>query len=191
MKESRRSIFRDDAIRRYVASREQSVLPRWVSPWTFLYLWLLLGLLGVSSLIAWFVRVPVYASGSAVVVRWQNKKQGTGNDIVVAAFFPPQTLANLRANQKVLLHFDGMGNRFTRTILTVEPAIRSPDSVQKQFALNPSSAQAIAQPVAVVIARWEPVPTELPASAYLGSLGRAEVEIGSQRAISLLPNSFN
>lgn len=71
--------------------------------------------------------------------------------------------------------------------MTIEPQICSPDSVQKHFALSPSVAQAITQPVAVVIARLKPVSAELPASVYLGSLGRAEVEIDSQRAISLLP----
>lgn len=185
LKDTKQFIFRDDAVRRYIESREKSVLPRLLSPQTFLYLWSLLGLLAASSFIAWFAKIPIYASGSAVVTRWQSKAEGIGEDPVVVAFLPPQHVTRLRTNQKLFLKFDGVGVRFSRTILIVEPAIRSPDSIQN--ALSPSAAQAIAQPVAVVIARWEPVPTDLPASVYLGSLGRAEVEIGSQRAISLLP----
>lgn len=193
-KDTKRSIFRDEAVRHYVESREKSVLPRIVSPQTFLYLWSLLGLLAASSIITWFAKIPVYASGPAVVTRWP-KAEGMGEELVVVAFLPPQYITKLGTNQKLFLKFDGMGdrgafpqgNRFSSTILAVEPQIRSPNSVQKQFALSPSVAQALTQPVAVVIARLKPVSTELPASVYLGSLGRAEVEIDSQRAISLLP----
>lgn len=192
-KDTKRSIFRDEAVRRYIESREKSVLPRIVSPQTFLYLWSLLGLLTASSIITWFTKIPVYASGPAVVTRW-HKAEGMGEELVVVAFLPPQYIAKLGINQKVFLKFDGIGdrgafpqgNRFSRTILVVETQIRSPDSVQKQFALSPSVAQAITQPVAVVIARLQ-FPTQLPAAVYLGSLGHAEVEIDSQRAISLLP----
>lgn len=199
-KDTKRSIFRDEAVRRYIESQEKSVLPRIVSPQTFLYLWSLLGLLAASSIITWFAKIPVYASGPAVVTRW-HKAEGRSEELVVVAFLPPQYITKLRTNQKLFLKFDGIGdrgafpqgNRFSRTILVIEPQLRSPDSVQKQFALSPSVAQAITQPVAVVIARWlrpplaSQPPTQLPAAVYLGSLGRAEVEIDSQRAISLLP----
>lgn len=193
------SIFRDEAVRRYVESREKSVLPRIVSPQTFLYLWSLLGLLAASSIIAWFTKIPVYASGTAVVTRW-HQAEGRGEELVVVAFLPSHYINKLKTDQKLFLKFDGMGvrgafpqgNRLSRTILSVEPQIRSPDAVQKQFELSPSVAQAITQPVAVVIARWlhpplaSQFPTQLPA-LYLGSLGRAEVEIGQERTISLVP----
>lgn len=175
---TQRLIFRDDAVRSYVESQEKAVLPRLVSPQTFVYLWSLLGLLAVSSLIAWFVKIPVYASGLAVVTRW-HKPEGMSKPVVVA-FLPPQYMTKLRANQKLFLKF--AGDRYSQRILFVEPQIRSPDFMQK--ALSPST-EMITQPVAVVTTQWQP-PT-LPAAVYLGSIGSAEVEIGQQRAISLLP----
>jgi hypothetical protein len=194
MKGSRHSIFRDDAIRRYVESSRKSVLPRLVSPRTFIYLWFLLGLLVMGSIVAWFTRVPVYASGSAVVVRWQSKK-GTPEDIVVAAFFPPQYLSSLQTTQKLFLRLDAMDvggasrneNRLSRSIVAVKPEIISSDGIQKQFALNPRALGSVTQPAAVVIAQLEPIPAGLPASTYLGSVGSAQIEVGSQRAVSLLP----
>jgi hypothetical protein len=187
MKTSHRSIFRDDAVRRYVESREKSVLPRLISPRIFIYLWLLLGLLGVSSIIAWFTRVPVYASGSAVVVRWKSHKN-TPEDIVVAAFFPPQYLPKLRSPQNLFLRFDAIGNGGVyRSVIAIKPQISSPDVIQKQFALPFGTAQKITQPAVVVIAQLQPIPTGSSASTYLGSVGHADVEVGSQSAISLLP----
>lgn len=62
MKDENRSLFRADAIRQYARGKENSVLPRIISPRTFIYLWSLLGLLGVSSTVTLFIAVPEYTS---------------------------------------------------------------------------------------------------------------------------------
>ena len=188
----RRSIFREDAVRRYVAGQEKTVLPQLVSPRTFTYLWVLLSLLGASSAIAWFTRIPVYASGSAVVVRWRDKPEDSQR-IVVAAFLPPDSLSRLQQTQTVVLRLDGLGDGLSeayddrRPILKVQPNILSPDAIQQQFALNPSVAQQINQPAAIAIVPLEPIASGLPAAAYLGSVGRVEAEVGTRRLISFLP----
>lgn len=186
MKEAQR-IFRNEAVRRYVEGREKSILPRLVSPQTFAYLWLLLGLLAISSFIAWLTKVPIYASGSAVVVRWKDKTQGTSAGIVVAAFFPLKHLSSLQAGRKLFLYFQATGDRLTRPIVTVKPDITSPNDIQKQFLIHSQTAPNIPQPAAVVIAQLEPVPSDLPATAYLGSVASAQIEVGEKRVISLLP----
>lgn len=184
MKYSHRSIFREEAIRRYIQGKEKAILPRLVSPRTFIYLWFLLGMLTVSSVVAWFTRIPVYTSGSAAVVRLNDKTYRRDQKIVVIALFPPQHLSSLQTTKKLFLSFDAMGDRLSHPIITVEPKIISPDVIQKQFALNPQVATG---PSVVAIAQLEPIPNNLPASAYLGSVGRAEAEVGSQRLVSLLP----
>ncbi len=55
---TKRSIFRDEAVRRYAESQEKSVLPP-LSPKTFLYLWSLVGLLAASSVVIWLAIKPV------------------------------------------------------------------------------------------------------------------------------------
>lgn len=57
---TKRSIFRDEAVRRYVESQEKAVLPRLLSPKTFLYLWSLVGLLAIGSVITWLAIKPVF-----------------------------------------------------------------------------------------------------------------------------------
>lgn len=62
MKSDHRSIFRADAVRRYVQSQQRTILPRFVCPRTFLYLWILLGLLLLTGgLVTWFARGPLFA----------------------------------------------------------------------------------------------------------------------------------
>lgn len=195
MKDAHRSIFREEALRRYIEGKEKAVLPQLVSPHSFAYLWLMLSLLGVSSLMAWLTKVPIYASGTAVVVRLDHKlnhrTNGVNDDIVIAAFFEAKHLSSLQKTQKLLLSFDAMSvgetsnkNRFYRSIIAVEPKIISPDRIHKQFGLN---AQLTTQPAVVAIAKLEPTPKNLPASAYVGSVGDAKAEVGSQRLVSLLP----
>ncbi|NJR66508.1 MAG: hypothetical protein HC772_16240 [Leptolyngbyaceae cyanobacterium CRU_2_3] len=187
---ARRSIFREDAVHRYIAGQEKTVLPQLVSPRTFTYLWVLLGVLGASSAIAWFARIPIYATGAAVVVRWRDQPTDAQR-IVVAAFLPPQSLARLQQAETAMLHLDGLDkssqNEGRRPILVVQPEVLSPETIQQQFALNPSVAQQVNRPAAIVIMPLEPIASGLPASAYLGSVGRVEAEVGTRKLISFLP----
>lgn len=57
MIDEHRQIFRDDVLRRYVQSRMQPVLPRFVSSHSFIWLWVLLGLLLASECIIGFTIV--------------------------------------------------------------------------------------------------------------------------------------
>ncbi len=53
MSDAKRSIFREDAVRRYAEGRDRPVLPRFVSPHTFAWLWALLGLLLAGGAAVW------------------------------------------------------------------------------------------------------------------------------------------
>jgi hypothetical protein len=181
------SIFRADAVRRYTQSREESVLPRFVSPRTFTYLWILLGLLGISGVVAWLTRVPVYASGQGVVVDRRGKTNDVRDDVVMVAFLRPENYSRLRVGQTLLVQLDPAGERTRRPIIAIEPEIASPKAVQRRFALSAGAAHAVTQPSAVAIARFEPNPTNLPASTYVGSVYPVDVEVGSRRVLSLLP----
>jgi hypothetical protein len=46
---SHRSIFRGEAVRRYIQNHEEAVLPRLICPRTFLCLWVLLGVLLIAG----------------------------------------------------------------------------------------------------------------------------------------------
>lgn len=51
MKTKNTQIFRADAIRRYVEQQQKAVLPRFLCPRTFVYLWILLVLLLLSGVV--------------------------------------------------------------------------------------------------------------------------------------------
>jgi len=187
MKDTPNAIFRVAALRHYRQAREQAVLPRFVAPRVFLFLWILLGLLLLSGLAAWFVQVPVYASGQAVVLDGSDLAEPLTGEAVIVAFLPPEDFPRLRTGQPLLLREGRTGERVSRPILVVEPRIYSPGAAQRHFALPAGAAQTVSQPAAVVLARFEPASPALPAAAYVGSTYRADVPVGSRRLLSLLP----
>ncbi len=187
MREANRSLFRAEAVRRYAQSREKVVLPRLVAPRTFLCLWLLLGLLVAAGVAAWSTRVPIYASGSAVVVAGARDERANSDDVLVVAFISPDNLARLHVGQTLWLRLDPAGELVSRPIIAVDPEITSPMVAQQRFSLSANAALAITQPAAVVIARLGSPPMELPLAAYVGGVYRVEIEVGSRKVLSLLP----
>ena len=185
MNNTKRSIFRSDAVRRYIQGKEKSVLPRFISPRTFICLWFLLGLLMFSGFFAWFVKIPVYASGSAVVVDWSNNSQYFQDDVAVVAFVPAENLSHLNVGQTMFLNTTR--ERLRSSIIVIEPKIINPATAQNRFALTSGAAAVITQPVAVSIGRFKPMSPDFSTSTYIGSIYNVDIEIGSRRVISLLP----
>jgi hypothetical protein len=186
MEGTNHSIFRPDAMQRYIQREEKQVLPQFVSPRIFLFLWALLGLLILGLGVSWFTKVPVYASGPAVVMQGSSEILVNGDGLLLIAFLPPKSLSSLRVGQTMLVHLIN-STPLKRPVIVVEPEITSPTDVQEKLAFSDGMARADTQPAAVAIAPLEPVPTGLPAASYIGGVFPVDVEVGSRRVISLLP----
>lgn len=181
-----RSIFRADAMKWYLQAQEETVLPKNISPRTFLCLWILIGLLLLSLLLAWFATVPVYTSGPAIVADLGDTSQGIPNQIALVAFFPAEDHGRLRTGQTLLVHLDRVRECSKQKIVAVEEDIHSPDMALNRFARGSNAALAIRRPVSVALAHFDPPSTD-PASTFIGSVYRADIEVGSQRVITLIP----
>lgn len=182
MTPSNRTIFRSGAVEAYMHARAQTVLPRFIAPPAPLCLWLLLGCLFTVSGLAWLAHVPVYRNGIATVVNSEGE-----DEKLVVVFFPPESKSEMRAGQNLSLKLDPAGPPLLRTIAAIEPGILSPADARKKFNLDDATARTYQSPAAVVIARLGKPSETLPASAYEGIVVEAQVEIGSQRLITLLP----
>ncbi|HEX7677277.1 MAG TPA: hypothetical protein VF713_04085 [Thermoanaerobaculia bacterium] len=187
MNEPKRSIFRADVYKRYLEGKEKAVLPKLVSPPVFAVCWVLVGLLFIGAGLAWFARVPTFASGDAVIVHKQFELSNRTDDVVAVAFFPPETFPRLRVGERVFLRQEQSGERLERSIIAVPTRLSSPEAAIREFGLSDGAAQRITKPVAVAVIRFGPAPEGLPAEAYVGSVYRAEMQTGSRRVMSLLP----
>jgi len=190
MNSTNRSIFRSDAVQRYIEARQKAILPRFVRPRMFAFMWLLLGLLLASGVTAWMTQVPIYVQGVGVVVHdgapSSENEHENEDQMAVVAFLPPEQLSHLHSGQTLFLHLTEQ-ERVSRSIVAVEPEIISPAAAQKAFGLTEGAAMAILQPSAVVEVPLEPLPKDWALSAYAGTVYQVEVEVGSRRLVSLLP----
>lgn len=172
-------IFRREALQHYVEGKEKTVLPRFIRPRTFLCLWILLGLLGVAAALAWTARVPVYASGIAVVAEAEGK-------VNLVVLVPPEAFEKLSAGQLVWVRWRDAREPARTRLTHVEPTIQSPADVRKRFGLSSETVSG-----AVAVAAADPhgafASGDLSPETHLGSTVPVDVEIGSRRALSLLP----
>jgi hypothetical protein len=175
------SIFRDEAVQHYLQGSEKTSVPCLTTPQTFLGLWVLLGVLLAGGFGAWFVQVPVYASGPAVLITWDGQPGALQGAMVVVALIPAQQRSSLRLGQTLILSDDASGEQLRLPIVALEPDPILAEAAQERFGLKGEAIPAFRQAAIVTIARLEQVPA---ASAHSY---RADVEIGSRRILSLIP----
>lgn len=193
--DGQRSIFRVEAIRRYAQGADEAVLPQFTSPRTIRLLWVMIGLLLAGGLLLWLMRIPIYASAVAVPMSTEYSSyvipvvstSAANNQKLVAIFLPSSNLSRLRVGQRVFWNFSNTGQRVSRFIVDVQTEVISPDSLRQNFGLRGQAALEFSEPVVVAFVNLEPVPGDLPASAYAGSMYQADVEVGTRRVITLLP----
>jgi hypothetical protein len=176
MKDGNRFIFRDTAIRHYALGRARAVLPQFASTRLTTLLWVLTGILFGAGVLTWFIRIPVYASGV-----------GVGDGYRIAVFLPDTERFRVHVGQRAFCTFDKTGGRVGRTLIAIDSQVSSPADVHTRFKLTDAVGAEITKPVVIAFVNLEPLPGNLPASAYAGSVYRVDVEVGMIRAISLLP----
>ena len=181
IKEGQRSIFRIEAVRRNSRGGREAILPQFNSPRIIWLLWTLIGLALAGGLLLWLMRIPIYTTAIAIPL------PNGSHEPLMAVLVPARDANKVRVGQRVFWSFTKTGQRVNSTVIEVKQEARSPDSLQGELNLRGQAAISITEPVVIALVNLGPVPDNLPASAYAGSVYRAEVEVGTRRVISLLP----
>ncbi len=185
-----RSLYRPEAVQRDLLGAQKGVLPRFVAPRVLIFLWVLLGLLLAGGAVTWLAKVPVYASGQAVVVPSSEPGPDGASSFLVVLFLPAEDLAELRVGQSALVDFAGRGERLANPLTAVLPQVSSPAAARQRFALDAGAALAVARPSAVAIARLTRWPPGTDPASYVGGVYPVEVEVGSRRLLArFLPSA--
>lgn len=175
-------IFRNNAVKHYMQGRDKDTLPRFISLPIALFLWVLLGLLLVVGLLAWYEQIPSYISGRGVVLNSNYApRSSSGEEAVAVAFFAVDQAAHLHVGQSVFVRFASSTQSLKGTILTVDPVV-SPTVAVQRYGLG-NDASLITQPSAVALIQLDNTSSSL----YAGNILTANVQVGSRRIISLLP----
>jgi hypothetical protein len=97
-------------------------------------------------------------------------------------FFPPAQVHTLHIGTPIHLHIGPSDKQLNNKIASIEPNAMSPVALRSLFHLE-NYPLFITQPVAVVMVKLDPAF----ATAYAGSTLTADVQVGSQSLVSLLP----
>ena len=178
MQARERQIFRENAIKHYIQNREKDVVLRILPVPAAVFLWVLLGFLFMAGMFTWNERIPTYVSGSGIV------QETSGGDTVAVVFLPSEEATALRSGMPVQIHVGTTGPQVQSTILEIEQGITSPETARKNYGLEGNSSSLVTEPTIVIVAR---LGATVPAHTYAGSSLTANVEVGSQRILSIIP----
>ena len=172
------SLYRENALKHYREGRDRDVLPRLVAPSAFLLLWLLLGVLVLFGLLAWSLQIPVYATGSGVLMGGDQPDQ-----VRAVIFLPAQHLSSLHPGQRVQLSIGSAHVNEQAPIVSIEPGLLSPQAASQRYGLGSEAGLLVQQPSVAVIVKLDP---QLAPGLSAGTLVQAKIQIGSQPLLALL-----
>jgi hypothetical protein len=181
MPSPKRSILRENFIKKQMERQEQSVLLRVTSPPAFVYFWILV--LFLLSLLIWSIQVPTFAVGQGMVIE-QQATNLSEREVVAALFLPPDQQPNLHVGQSARVSIGPNSVILNSFIEHIETGLISPKEARARFGLQGELAQIITGPSVLVTIPLRPAAS---AHNYIGSLCRAQVQTGSRRILQFLP----
>jgi hypothetical protein len=182
MPQMQRPLFREHALQYYLQKREKDILPHFVSPPIFVCAWILLCLAVAVGLFAATQKVPVQVGGVGIVLAQGQHKAFRDNGGTALIFLPASEAKLVHVGEPSQLQIGLTGPSYSSTIAQVEPGLLSPNDIYKRYGFNCSAMPAITDPSVVVHVRLAP---SLPSYLYAGSPVSAQVQIGTQRVLSL------
>ncbi|GHO45393.1 hypothetical protein [Ktedonospora formicarum] len=183
MLSSNHPVFRKNAMQHYMRGREKDTLPVFINVPLSLVLWFLLGIVLATGCIAWYQQVPTFVIASGVVLEQNQMQHLTSDQSNVALFVPWSPMEKPQVGQSVALRFGSHGEQVTGLITRVEHQQSNPASLCQKFELSQDCLLLIRQPSITLYVRAQ----ELSPSVYAGTPITADVQIGSQRVLSLFP----
>lgn len=181
MTSSNRSIFREDAYKRYLQKQKQGIILHLARPPVWIFAWLLLLFFLGAGLLAWRAQVPVFVEGQGIMTR-QNSTHGA--IIVAVLFVPTSQQKQIHPGQLVDVRVGPKATPCKGVVASLEPRVMSPLDIRTRFQLQGESASMVAEPSVTAVIRLD---ATLSADLYTGSTFSARVRVGSQSVLSLLP----
>lgn len=182
---SRQPLFRAQALRHYVRGREKTVLPRLVAPPVFLCLWLLLGLLLLTTALAWHIQMPRYTRALGALLAVPSANQHATSAVQAILFVPATPTPELHVGAPFTGQIVLTGESFVGTIARVQPEVVTPAQARAQYALTGDLALVITGPSVVVQVR---ISLPFPVATRAGSSVSAQVQVGEQSLLSWFPD---
>jgi len=166
----------------YKAMTKYSFFPRVLAAPLFIFCWFLLAIVITAGITAWFGQIPVYVTGSGIILDTNASTGGGDARATALIFLSPSPSLQLHVGMPIQVRT--MGSDVNGIIDTVEPRFLSPSQIRQRYALSGASFWSITQPSLVVTARLD---AGISRRLNPGSPVQAQLHGGSRRLISLFP----
>jgi len=150
MRAAQNSIFRDTAIKHYTQQKKRDILPNFSSIPVAIFLWMLLGSLLATGLVTWRTQVPIYLSGTGIVLG------SAAQDTVTLALLAPTSSTRLHAGLTVHLQTGVAGSQFTSRLAGVEAGTTTLASAFAHARLPVAQTPQMQQRVVIILIKQNP-----------------------------------
>ena len=171
----RNSIFRDKALKHYMQTRKKDVLPNFSSVPTAIFVWVLIGLLVATGLVAIFGQVPVSITGAGFILGAGSAQQSSG--AVVLAFFPVSAASQLHSGQAARIQVSTSNVETGGVVATLESGANNPMAALERYGQQVSSPTRANQQMVVAVLKPNP---GFQATHYVGSALAVQITTGTQ-----------
>ncbi|GCE13649.1 hypothetical protein [Tengunoibacter tsumagoiensis] len=187
---AQRQLFREQALKYYMQKKERDVLPRLITPPFFICTWILFGLCVLALVIAWESKVPQYVAATGLIEQSTTSVTGASETSRASEtakfrlFVPSAYASRLHPGERVEIQIGADNTHMLATVREVTSEVLGPVEAQKRYHLSSNEAQSLQQPVVTLLVQpQKPLSTH----AYVGSQVKAQVQVGEQNVLSLLP----
>jgi hypothetical protein len=172
----KRSLFRENAIQYHMSNRHKEVLPRFVSPPVFTFLWVLAALCLMSGWIASTIHLPILTPGVGIV-----QAKSPSGETPVVLFVAAVRQRALHSGENVRLQIGTGGPVLPGNVTKVVPTLVSPQAARQQYRLDGPIALLVTQPSIVLTVTLS---AGVLAASYQGSVAQAQIQVGEQSLLS-------
>ncbi|GAC1448565.1 MAG: hypothetical protein NVS2B12_35830 [Ktedonobacteraceae bacterium] len=154
------------------------MLPRIIAPPVFLFFWALLIILTLAGVVAWLGQIPLYVTGTGVVLDKNTFPDGGRDEAVAVVLLTATEASKVHAGFSAQVSIGSTGPQLMRTIDFVSPGILSPDEVHRRYGIEMSDPSRL---VSLKLGH------DISRLVYAGSPVRVQIQVGSRRLLSLFP----
>jgi len=180
---SDRPIFRAEAVTQYVRSREEVILPRYVSRRTIILLWTALGVIMVGAAALLSIPLPLYTSGTAVSPQGGDLESGSRKGSLTVSI-TAEALAQVRPGQAAYVRGPDGRRRFAGRVVESRGSQSSRNGGVRHAMPSADGADAAQRPGAIVLIELVTGPGAPPAPACRPNSCRIDIRIGAPRAVA-------
>lgn len=135
-------------------------------------------------MLAWLGQVPIYTSGTGMIVEQTTARQQHVLHTTIALVFLPVTPGQplqVHAGSPVQLHIGTQGQLLITSVAKVEPGILSPVEIAQRYAPGSPITARITSPSIIVAIHLSSIFTS---QIYAGSMLTAQVQVGTTSVLS-------